>query len=113
MILEVAPLQIRPGKSAQFEAAFLLAQPIITAMPGYLGHELQRCLEREDEYLLMVRWATLADHQVGFRGSPQYQQRKALLHHFYQPFPTVSHYVAITLSSNDEPAASATLKPNG
>ena len=39
-----------------------------------------------------VRWETLEAHEVGFRQSPQYQQWKKLLHHFYDPFPTVSHY---------------------
>lgn len=92
MILEVAPLQIRPGQAANFEAAFLKAQAIIASMPGYLSHELQRCLERENEYILLVRWRSLQDHETGFRTSPQYQEWKALLHHFYDPFPTVSHY---------------------
>jgi heme-degrading monooxygenase HmoA len=92
MILEIAPLQIRPGQSAAFEAAFAQAQRIIASMPGYLSHELQRCLEREDHYVLLVRWQTLADHTVGFRQSAQYQEWKALLHHFYDPFPTVLHY---------------------
>jgi heme-degrading monooxygenase HmoA len=92
MILEVAPLQIRPGQAAEFEAAFLQAQSIIASMPGYIAHELQRCIEREDSYLLLVRWQTLQDHEIGFRQSPQYQDWKRLLHHFYDPFPTVLHY---------------------
>jgi hypothetical protein len=29
---------------------------------------------------------------VGFRQSAQYQEWRALLHHFYDPFPTVLHY---------------------
>jgi hypothetical protein len=29
---------------------------------------------------------------VGFRTSPQYQEWKALLHHFYDPFPIVEHF---------------------
>jgi lactoylglutathione lyase len=95
MILESAPLCVKPGQEAAFEAAFAQAQQIIAAMPGYLGHELGRCLERPGEYLLLVRWQTLADHEQGFRGSPQYQQWKALLHHFYDPFPTVSHYAPV------------------
>src|SRR5579871_1212608 len=45
MILEVAPLQIRPGQAAEFEAAFRTAQAIIASMPGYISHELQRCME--------------------------------------------------------------------
>ena len=96
MILEVAPLQIRSGQSAEFEAAFLTAQPIIASIPGYISHELRRCLERRDEYLLLVKWQTLEAHEVGFRQSPQYQTWKRLLHDFYDPFPTVSHYEAVT-----------------
>ncbi|HEX4331071.1 MAG TPA: antibiotic biosynthesis monooxygenase [Usitatibacter sp.] len=60
MILESAPLQVRPGTAAAFEAAFHEAQAIISSMPGYRSHEL-----------------------------PQW---KKLLHHFYDPFPTVNHY---------------------
>jgi heme-degrading monooxygenase HmoA len=96
MILEVAPLQIRAGMSAEFEAAFRTAQPIIASMPGYVSHELLRCVERRDEYLLLVKWQTLAAHEVGFRQSAQYQTWKSLLHHFYDPFPTVSHYEPVT-----------------
>ena len=95
MILEVAPLKIRPGEAAEFEAAFGEAQAIIASMEGYLSHELNRCLERPDEYVLLVRWETLEDHEVGFRQSPQYREWKRLLHHFYDPFPTVLHYAAV------------------
>jgi heme-degrading monooxygenase HmoA len=92
MILETAVLTVRPGQAAAFEAAFAQAQQIIASMPGYLEHELQRCVEVENQYLLLVRWQTLADHTVGFRQSAEYQEWKRLLHHFYDPFPTVEHY---------------------
>jgi heme-degrading monooxygenase HmoA len=92
MILEAAPLQVRPGQFAAFEAAFREAQGIIASMPGYRSHELQRCIEREGHYLLLVRWDSLEAHEVGFRKSAQYQDWKRLLHHFYEPFPTVLHY---------------------
>ena len=92
MILEVALLNIRAGQRASFEAAFQEAAPIIASMPGYVGHELQQCLENPDQYILLVRWETLEAHTIGFRGSAQYQEWKRLLHHFYDPFPTVEHY---------------------
>jgi heme-degrading monooxygenase HmoA len=97
MILEVAILNVRPGQGAAFAAAFRQASPIIASMPGYVGHELQCCLEVRDKYVLLVRWETLEDHTVGFRGSPRYQEWKALLHHFYDPFPVVEHYEAVDL----------------
>ncbi|WP_034344030.1 antibiotic biosynthesis monooxygenase family protein [Deinococcus misasensis] len=95
MILEVAILNVIPGKQSEFEQAFEQAQSIISGMKGYLSHGLQKCLEQDSQYVLLVRWETLEDHTVGFRGSPEYQQWKALLHHFYDPFPTVEHYVQV------------------
>jgi heme-degrading monooxygenase HmoA len=92
MILEVAVLDIKPGLNVEFETAFQIANKIIAAMPGYISHELQHCLEKSDRYILLVRWQTLADHTIGFRQSPQYQEWRALLHHFYDPFPVVEHY---------------------
>src|SRR5579863_10770410 len=86
MILEAATLQIRAGESASFELAFRKAQTIIASMPGYISHELQRCLEREDHYLLLVRWENVAAHEEGFRKSDRYQDWKKLLHHYYDPF---------------------------
>lgn len=96
MILEVATLQVRPDATAEFEAAFAQAQAFIAASPGYLGHELSRCIEHPAQYVLLVRWATLADHEVGFRQSAAYQPWKQLLHHFYDPFPTVLHHTAVS-----------------
>lgn len=92
MILEVAILNIRPGQSDAFEAAFREAAPIIASIPGYISHELQKCIEAPDRYILLAQWETLEAHTVGFRSSPQYQDWKKLLHHFYDPFPTVEHF---------------------
>lgn len=96
MILEVAILDIKPGLGADFEDVFQVAKNIISAMPGYISHELQHCLEKDDRYILLVYWQTLEDHTIGFRQSAQYQEWRALLHHFYDPFPVVEHYEIVT-----------------
>jgi heme-degrading monooxygenase HmoA len=100
MILEHAVLQVRPGQPAEFESAFAKASPIIASMKGYHSHQLLNCVEDADRYLLLVEWETLEDHTVGFRGSPEYQEWKALLHHFYDPFPTVDHYRPLEAPEN-------------
>ena len=92
MILEVAILDIRNGETAEFEAAFHQASPLIASMPGYIGHELQKCVETSHRYILLAHWQTLEAHTVGFRQSPEYQEWKRLLHHFYDPFPAVEHF---------------------
>jgi heme-degrading monooxygenase HmoA len=98
-ILEVAILDLKLGVAADFETAFMVASKIIMAMPGYISHELQHCVENRDRYILLVRWERLEDHTVGFRGSPEYQEWRSLLHHFYDPFPTVEHYQMVSENS--------------
>ena len=96
MVLEVAVLDVRAGEGAAFEAAFREAEGILASMEGYIRHSLRRCLEREGRYLLLVEWERLEDHTEGFRGSAEYSEWKALLHHFYEPFPLVEHYVELS-----------------
>jgi len=95
MILEVAILDVKAGLSADFEKAFSEAQKIISAKEGYISHQLKKCLEKSDRYILLVNWETLEAHTEGFRGSVEYEEWKSLLHHFYEPFPTVEHYVEV------------------
>ena len=92
MILEVAILDVKPSLTAEFEMDFKIASAIISSMPGYISHELQRCIEDTNRYILLVKWQSLEDHTIGFRQSPKYEEWRALLHHFYDPFPTVQHY---------------------
>jgi heme-degrading monooxygenase HmoA len=102
MILETAILDVREGESAAFEEAFHRAQRILESMTGYVSHELRRCIETENRYLLLVTWKSLEDHTVGFRQSPEYQQWKQLLHKFYEPFPNVEHYVRVFVNGTDQ-----------
>ena len=92
MILEVATLNIKEGLSEAFEASFQKAEGIISSMNGYISHQLKKCIEYDDKYILLVNWETIEDHEIGFRKSAEYQEWKVLLHHFYDPFPTVEHY---------------------
>ena len=99
-IREVAILDVRPGETDAFEEAFREAQSIIASMPGFLGHELRRCVERPNRYLLLVDWDRLESHTVGFRGSKAYARWRELLHHFYDPFPEVEHYEEVAGASS-------------
>jgi heme-degrading monooxygenase HmoA len=92
MILELAILNVIPDKTTEFEARFETAQKIISAAKGYRGHQLQRCLEVPNRYLLLVHWEKLEDHTIGFRESGDYLEWKKLLHPYYLPFPVVEHY---------------------
>jgi heme-degrading monooxygenase HmoA len=89
---EVVRLDIKAGQHAEFEKVFVEAQSLIVRAEGYLGHELRRCDGRAGRYLFTVVWESRRHHEEGFRGSPDYRQWCALLHHFYEPMPKVEHY---------------------
>ncbi len=95
MILEVAILDVIIDKETEFEDAFEKVQAIISSMKGYQSHQLQKCVENSSRYILLVNWDSLEDHTVGFRESSQYQEWRKLLHHFYEPFPEVEHYIPV------------------
>ena len=95
VITEQATLDVLPGREADFEAAFTSAKALIAASPGFISLQLLRCIDAPSRYLLLVRWETLESHTEGFRKSARYEDWKALLHHFYDPFPTVEHYSVI------------------
>jgi heme-degrading monooxygenase HmoA len=97
MILEVAILHVIPGQGVEFEKNFKKASKIISSMKGYINHELQKCMEEPNKYVLLVKWETLEDHTIGFRESKEYLKWKDLLHHFYNPFPIVEHFENVDL----------------
>jgi heme-degrading monooxygenase HmoA len=92
VVLEVATLNIVVGQESAFEKAMEEAKPLIAATPGFGSINIRRCIETPNRYLLLVTWKSIEDHTIGFRQSNRYSQWRELLHHFYDPFPTVEHY---------------------
>ncbi len=97
MVLEAAVLNVLPGKEADFEHDFKLAGQHISSVPGYIKHSLQRCIEQNGKYLLLVERERLEDHTIGFRQAAVYEPWKKLLHHYYDPFPIVEHFEAVDI----------------
>jgi heme-degrading monooxygenase HmoA len=90
VILEVAILNVRLSMEADFEAAFSTRPSSPDA--GLHLSSGSTIIEVRNRYILLVNWETIEAHTLGFRGSHEYQDWKRLLHHFYDPFPTVEHY---------------------
>ena len=92
VITEQAVLDIKPGQERDFESAFAEAKALIVSTSGFESLQLHRCIEQSNRYLLLVVWRRLEDHTEGFRRSSEYEEWRQLLHHYYDPFPTVEHF---------------------
>lgn len=95
MVLETAQMQVKAGEEAAFEDAMRRAAPVIATAAGYIGHEVQRCVELPGRYLLLVQWQTLEAHTVGFRGSPAFAQWRAIIGPYFASAPVVEHYASV------------------
>jgi heme-degrading monooxygenase HmoA len=95
VIIEHALLEVIPGREDAFVEAMDAAKALIAGSPGFVSLRVERCVERPNGFLLLVEWERLEDHTEGFRGSPAYEEWRAALHHFYDPFPVVEHFEAV------------------
>ena len=94
-VTEHAVLPVLPGRAADFIESMDRAKAILAASPGFISLRVSRCIEQPDNFLLLVEWETLEDHMEGFRGSDAFLEWRALLHHFYDPFPVVEHFETV------------------
>lgn len=92
MILEVAIFDIKQGTQPEFEKQFEKAQLVISQAIGYISHQLQKCLENDKKYMLVVKWQTLEDHIEGFRNSERFTQWRALIGSYFDTPPVVEHF---------------------
>jgi heme-degrading monooxygenase HmoA len=87
MVLEIAILDVKPGQESSFERDFSVASGCITTVNGYISHELYRCLEKPNRYILLVRWETLEAHTEGFRRSPSVSEVEKAPSSLLRSFP--------------------------
>lgn len=92
MILELAIIEIKEGTNAAFEKNLDQAQHVLSQAEGYIGHEFKKCIERNNRYILLIKWTTLAAHTEEFRGSEQFKEWRSLIGSFFENPPLVEHY---------------------
>ena len=96
MILEVASMKIKPDETSKFEAVFPKAEAIVSSIPGYVSHEMQRRVETKGKYHFLIRWENINAHLVNFRQSPKFQEFRSLLGGFFSEPPVAEHFEAVT-----------------
>jgi heme-degrading monooxygenase HmoA len=96
MILEVAIMTIKPDRISEFEAVFPKAAAISASTPGYISHELQRCVESKGKYFYMIRWESIEAHMVNFRESPRRDEFRKILGDFWAAPNVTEHFEAVT-----------------
>jgi heme-degrading monooxygenase HmoA len=91
MVVEIAQIDVKPGMEAEFEAGVAKAAPLFKRAKGCSSMALQKSVEKPSRYRLFVGWATVENHTVDFRGSPDFQEWRKLVGHCFASPPEVEH----------------------
>jgi quinol monooxygenase YgiN len=91
MILEIAQIDVKPGLESDFETGVTNAVPIFKRARGCHGMALQRSIEKPGRYRLFVKWQTIDNHNIDFRGSLDFQEWRKLVGHCFAAPPDVEH----------------------
>jgi heme-degrading monooxygenase HmoA len=91
MILEIAQIDVTPGLEDEFEAGVKKAVAVFRRAKGCKGLELQRGIEQPSRYRLLVKWETVENHTMDFRGSADFQEWRKLVGHCFAQAPHVEH----------------------
>lgn len=100
MILEIATIEILPGKEYGFERGVRAAKPLFDRAPGCHGVSLRRIVERPSTYLLLVEWESVQAHTEGFQKSADFQEWRSLVGPFFASRPAVEHSESISLADD-------------
>lgn len=99
MILEIADIRIHAGKQEEFEAAIKRGvEEVISQAKGYVSHQVQKCIETPERFVLMIQWQTLENHTVDFRESPAFAVWRGHVGPFFAGPPHVEHFSLVTQS---------------
>jgi heme-degrading monooxygenase HmoA len=100
MILEIADIRIAPGKQTEFDAAIQHGiASVASKAVGFRGFKVQKGIESPERYVLMIWWATLENHTVGFREGPLFSQWRAIVGPFFAAPPVVEHFTLLAESA--------------
>lgn len=64
MILVMNRFSVTPGREADFEEAFKGRAKLIDQMPGFMGLDMLRPAGKEDVFISMARWRSMADFEA-------------------------------------------------
>jgi heme-degrading monooxygenase HmoA len=91
MVTEIAQIEVKPGTEKDFEAAVAKAKPLFLRAKGGRGIELHKSVEKPSRYRLFVKWDTVENHTVDFRGSEDFQAWRGLVGQYFASPPEVEH----------------------
>jgi heme-degrading monooxygenase HmoA len=95
MILEVALIDVTPGREDEFAAAYAEGHPVLAGTPGCRSVRMTRGVESPSRFVLLVEWDSVADHENNFRATDRFTRWRSLIGPYLATPPLVEHFTAV------------------
>ncbi|HYN93692.1 MAG TPA: antibiotic biosynthesis monooxygenase family protein [Pilimelia sp.] len=95
MVLEVALIDIAPGREDEFAAAYAKGHPILAETPGCRSVRMTRGIESPQRFVLLVEWDTVEDHEENFRATDRFTRWRELIGPYFAAPPQVEHFTDV------------------
>jgi heme-degrading monooxygenase HmoA len=95
MVLEVALINVIPGREDEFAAAYAKGHPVLAGTPGCRSVRMTRGIETPSRFVLLVQWDSVAAHEENFRGTERFDAWRALIGPFFAEPPLVEHFIDV------------------
>jgi quinol monooxygenase YgiN len=90
MIIEIAQVDITPGREKDFEAAVAKGRPLLTRAKGMVSMELHRSIEKPSRYRLLAKWETLNNPAAASK-TEDFAEWRAMIGPFFAAPPEFEH----------------------
>jgi heme-degrading monooxygenase HmoA len=80
------------ARTGEFEHAYAGAAASLEASPHCLSHEVARCVEDPESYIVRIEWDSIEGHERGFRASVEFREFLAAVRPFFDDIQEMRHY---------------------
>jgi len=97
MVTEVAQVEIHDGNIEDFLKALTNSVGLLQETKGFISIEVQHQIENPSIVYLIIKWAQLDDHLIGFRQSEKFVLWRNSLGKFFKSEPIVNHFEKVNI----------------
>jgi|SRR5256885_17235499 heme-degrading monooxygenase HmoA len=95
MVLEVALIDVLPGKEEEFAAAYRKARELLVTTPGLRSARMTQGIESPQRFVLLVEWDSVEAHIENFRASERFPAWRGLIGPYFDGAPRVEHFADV------------------
>jgi heme-degrading monooxygenase HmoA len=92
MVLEVALIDVIPGREEAFATAYAKARAIVASTPGCRSVRMTHGIETPTRFVLLVEWESIEAHTANFRGTERFGRWRGLIGPYFANPPRVEHF---------------------